>query len=408
MTNTLYFHGVVRDADSVSSSSLEDGQVEVVNMESPTLYSVIGKACLACARPQLEENNHDDDSVADVDDQVLDAHLAVNLQGVSNNWKLDGDITDISQCSLFKRFSLDELRTATRNFRPSAIMKGYSGLVYKGWVDEHTLTPSKLGMGISVAVRWLKQEECQSQTRWLEEVNSLGQLHHPNLVGLLGYCLENGHRLLVSEAVPSRRLGDHLFGRNSNIPPLSWTLRMKVALGAAKCLAFLHSAGRILHPNFEWSNIFVDMNHDAKLSGFMLIKESRTYPIGVMGTIYGDLSRSIDRRSTYASPEYLTKGSWTDKSDVYSFGVVLLEILSGRRAFDENRPSGQIHLVEWAKPYICQKGKVSVVLDFRLQGQYSPSVAKKVAKLSLQCLALETRLRPSMDEVVKALQELQG
>lgn len=402
MTNILYFPGVVRDADSGSSSSLEDGQVEVVSVEAPTLYSVIGNACLACARPQLEQLNHDDD-----DDQVLDAHLAVNLQGVSNNWKLDGDITDISQCFLFKRFSLDELRTATRNFRPSAIMKGYSGLVYKGWVDEHTLTPGKLGMGISVAVKWLKQE-CQGQTRWMEEVNSLGQLHHPNLVGLLGYCLENGHRLLVSESAPSRRLGDHLFGWNSNILPLSWTLRMKVAHGAAKGLAFLHSAGKILHPNFEWSNIFVDMNHNAKLSGFMLIEESRTYPIGVMEMIYGDHSRSIDPRNTYASPEYLTKGYWTDKSDVYSFGVVLLEILSGRRAFDENRPCGQIHLVEWAKPYICRKGKVSLVLDLHLQGQYSPSVAKKVAKLSLQCLALESILRPSMDEVVKALQELQG
>lgn len=97
----------------------------------------------------------------------------------------------------------------------------------------------------------------------------------------------------------------------------------------------------------------------------------------------------------------------TAKSDVYSFGVVLLEMLSGRRAIDKNRPSGQHNLVEWAKPYLTNKRRVFRVLDARLDGQYAINRAQKVANLALQCLATEPKFRPNMDEVVTALEQLQ-
>lgn len=100
-------------------------------------------------------------------------------------------------------------------------------------------------------------------------------------------------------------------------------------------------------------------------------------------------------------------GHLTAKSDVYSFGVVLLEMLSGRRAVDKNRPSGEHNLVEWAKPYLSNKRKVFRVLDNRLQGQYSMEEAHKTATLALQCLSMDAKFRPSMDEVVTALGQLQ-
>jgi len=100
-------------------------------------------------------------------------------------------------------------------------------------------------------------------------------------------------------------------------------------------------------------------------------------------------------------------GHLTAKSDVYSFGVVLLEIISGRRAIDKNLPSGEHNLVEWAKPYLSNKRRVFRVMDPRLEGQYSHSRAHAAAALAAQCLSVEPRIRPNMDEVVKTLEQLQ-
>lgn len=106
-------------------------------------------------------------------------------------------------------------------------------------------------------------------------------------------------------------------------------------------------------------------------------------------------------------PIFVCKGHLTAKSDVYSFGVVLLEILTGKKAIDKNRPSGEHNLVEWAKPYLTNKRRIFRVLDARLEGQYSLGQAVKAANLALQCLYVDARSRPTMDEVVTALEQLQ-
>uniref|UniRef100_A0A453GWU1 Protein kinase domain-containing protein n=1 Tax=Aegilops tauschii subsp. strangulata TaxID=200361 RepID=A0A453GWU1_AEGTS len=100
-------------------------------------------------------------------------------------------------------------------------------------------------------------------------------------------------------------------------------------------------------------------------------------------------------------------GHLTAKSDVYSFGVVLLEMLSGRRALDKNRPSGEHNLVEWARPYLTSKRRVFHILDARLGGQYSLAGAQKTAALAMRCLSGDARARPGMAEVVTALEQLQ-
>ncbi|KAM1594974.1 hypothetical protein PS2_001293 [Malus domestica] len=110
----------------------------------------------------------------------------------------------------------------------------------------------------------------------------------------------------------------------------------------------------------------------------------------------------------YAAPEYIATGDCTAKCDVYSFGVVLLEMLTGRRAVDKNRPSEEQNLVEWARRYLASKRKVVLIFDDRLEGQYSVGVALGAANLASQCLSIEPRCRPNMDEVVKALEKLQG
>ncbi|KAG0467666.1 hypothetical protein HPP92_019246 [Vanilla planifolia] len=306
------------------------------------------------------------------------------------------------QLTNLKSFTFSELRSATRNFRPDSVLgEGGFGSVFKGWIDEQTLTATKPGIGMVIAVKRLNQDGFQGHREWLAEVNYLGQLHHPNLVKLIGYCLEDEHRLLVYEFMPRGSLENHLFRRGSYFQPLSWNLRMKVALGAARGLAFLHGSEiKVIYRDFKTSNVLLDSNYSAKLSDFGLAKDGPTgdkshVSTRVMGT-YG-----------YAAPEYLATGHLTAKSDVYSFGVVLLEILSGRRAVDKNRPPGEHNLVEWARPYLTKKRKVFKILDNRLGGQYSLEAAQKAASLAFQCLATDGRSRPRMDAVVAVLQQLQ-
>lgn len=309
---------------------------------------------------------------------------------------------EILQSPNLKSFSFGELKSATRNFRPDSVLgEGGFGSVFKGWIDEHSLGASKPGVGMVVAVKRLNQEGFQGHREWLAEINYLGQLQHPNLVKLIGYCLEDDHRLLIYEFMPKGSMENHLFRRGSYFQPLSWSLRMKIALDAAKGLAFLHGAEtKVIYRDFKTSNILLDSNYTAKLSDFGLARDGPTgdkshVSTRVMGT-YG-----------YAAPEYLATGHLTAKSDVYSFGVVFLEMLSGRRAVDKNRPSGQHSLVEWAKPYLINKRRNFRVLDARLEGQYSLPRAQKAANLALQCLSTEPKFRPNMDEVVKALEQLQ-
>ncbi|XP_019178561.1 PREDICTED: protein kinase APK1B, chloroplastic-like [Ipomoea nil] len=310
---------------------------------------------------------------------------------------------EILQSPNLKRFTFADLRMATRNFRPDSVLgEGGFGSVYKGWLDENSLAASRPGTGIVVAVKRLNQEGFQGHREWLAEVNYLGQFCHPNLVKLIGYCLEDEHRLLVYEFMPKGSLENHLFRRGSYFQPLSWYLRLKVALGAAKGLAFLHSAEtQVIYRDFKTSNILLDSNFNGKLSDFGLAKDGPTgdkshVSTRVMGT-YG-----------YAAPEYLATGHLTAKSDVYSFGVVLLEVLSGRRAIDKNRPSGEHNLVEWAKPYMANKRRVFRILDNRLEGQYTLEVAQKVANLAARCLSGDPKFRPSMDDVVKELEQLKA
>uniref|UniRef100_A0A0D9WBY8 non-specific serine/threonine protein kinase n=1 Tax=Leersia perrieri TaxID=77586 RepID=A0A0D9WBY8_9ORYZ len=324
---------------------------------------------------------------------------SVSTASVPQTPRSEGEILEAANV---KAFAFNELRTATRNFRPDSVLgEGGFGSVFKGWIDEKTLAPTRPGTGMVIAVKKLNQEGHQGHREWLAEVNYLGQLSHPYLVRLVGYCVEDEQRLLVYEFMPRGSLENHLFRRSTHFQPLSWNLRMKIALGAAKGLAFLHSDKvKVIYRDFKTSNVLLDANYDAKLSDFGLAKDGPTgdkshVSTRVMGT-YG-----------YAAPEYLATGHLTTKSDVYSFGVVLLEMLSGRRALDKNRPTGEHNLVEWARPYLTSKRRIFRILDARLGGQYSLAKAQKAATLALRCISVEAKNRPNMEQVVAVLEQLQ-
>ncbi|XP_062161059.1 probable serine/threonine-protein kinase PBL3 [Alnus glutinosa] len=300
-----------------------------------------------------------------------------------------------------KPFTFNELKNATRNFRPDSLLgEGGFGYVFKGWIDEHTFLAAKPGSGMVVAVKRLKPEGFQGHKEWLTEVNYLGQLHHPNLVKLIGYCLEGENRLLVYEFMPKGSLENHLFRRGPQ--PLSWAIRIKVAIGAARGLSFLHDAkSQVIYRDFKASNILLDAEFNAKLSDFGLAKAGPT----------GDrthVSTQVMGTQGYAAPEYVATGRLTAKSDVYSFGVVLLELLSGRRAVDKTKVGIEQNLVDWAKPYLGDKRKLFRIMDTKLEGQYPQKGAYTAATLASQCLCAEAKVRPRMADVLLRLEELEA
>ncbi|GAV88750.1 Pkinase_Tyr domain-containing protein [Cephalotus follicularis] len=300
-----------------------------------------------------------------------------------------------------RTFTYAELKVATRNFRPDIMLgEGGFGKVFKGWLDEKA--PGKSGSGTLVAVKKLNYESLQGFEEWQSEVNFLGRLYHPNLVRLLGYCMEDIDLLLVYEFMQKGSLENHLFGRGSAVQPLPWDVRLKIAIGAARGLAFLHTSEKqVIYRDFKASNILLDGSYTAKISDFGLAKlgpsASQSHvTTRVMGT------------SGYAAPEYVATGHLYVKSDVYGFGVVLVEILTGLRAIDLNRPSGRHILVDWIKPFLSEKRKLKNVMDSRLQGRYPSKAALQIAQLSLKCLEAEPKNRPPMREVVETLQQIEA
>ncbi|PSS29960.1 Serine/threonine-protein kinase [Actinidia chinensis var. chinensis] len=298
-------------------------------------------------------------------------------------------------------YSFSDLKSATKGFKPEVILGvGGFGTVYKGWVDETTLSPSRFGSGMVVAIKRLNRESVQGFKEWQSEVDFLGCLSHPNLVKLLGYCLEDQELLLVYEFMQRGSLENHLFRRGSATDTLSWDLRLKIVTDSAKGLAFLHTSEKqVIYRDFKASNILLDESYNAKISDFGLAKvgpsgENTHVTTQVMGT------------QGYAAPEYIATGHLYVKSDVYCFGVLLLEMMSGLRVLDNNRSREQKNLINWAKPLLPNKKKLKLVMDARIEGQYSSKAATSAAKLTLQCLEEEPKKRPSMEEVVAILEKI--
>ncbi|XP_045806334.1 probable serine/threonine-protein kinase PIX13 isoform X1 [Trifolium pratense] len=298
-----------------------------------------------------------------------------------------------------KMFTLDELKSATRNFRPDTVLgEGGFGRVFKGWIDEKTLKPAKVGVGIPVAVKKSNADSLQGLQEWQSEVKFLGKFSHPNLVKLLGYCWEENQFLLVYECMQKGSLESHLF---RSPEPLSWEIRLKIAIGAAKGLAFLHTSEKsVIYRDFKSSNILLDGDFNAKLSDFGLAKlgpvNGRSHvTTRIMGT-YG-----------YAAPEYMATGHLYVKSDVYGFGVVLLEMLTGLIALDPNRPTHEMNLVEFTKSSLSDKKKLKKIMDQRLEKNYPLTSAFLIAQVILKCLESDPKNRPSMEQVLETLEKAQ-
>ncbi|KAG6520633.1 hypothetical protein ZIOFF_017692 [Zingiber officinale] len=357
-----------------------------------------------------------------------------------------GDVTDISSGSMgrshypsfsqkpnnLRVFTFSELRNATRNFSRSLMVgEGGFGCVYRGAIK----SLEDQNSNIEIAVKQLNRKGVQASLfpfftylarimtmdtklktghkEWLTEVNVLGVLEHPNLVKLVGYCAEDDERgiqrLLVYEYMPNRSVDDHLSNRSRTT--LSWPMRLRVALDAARGLAYLHEEMefQIIFRDFKTSNILLDKDWKAKLSDFGMARQGPTEGITHVSTAVSHAAlRPVVGTLGYAAPEYLQTGRLTSKSDVWSYGVVLYELVTGRRPIDRNRPRGEQKLLEWVKPYITDAKKLRIIMDPKLQDDYSLKSATRLVYVANRCLVRLPKSRPKMSEVVEMLRQIVG
>ncbi|KAG0496453.1 hypothetical protein HPP92_001144 [Vanilla planifolia] len=279
-------------------------------------------------------------------------------------------------------FTYRELEMATDGFNPRNVMThaGF-GILYKGTLMNGTLA----------AIKLLYVEGRQGEREFRMEVDLFSRLHSQYLVGLLGYCADGHHRLLVYEYMPNGCLQKLLHPTTCEADQplrfLDWTKRLRIALDCARGLEFLHenSFPAVIHRDLNCSNILLDRDFRAKLSGFGLTKPCS------------------DTLDGYAAPEYALTGKITTKSDVYSYGVVLLELLTGRVPVDTKRPQPEQLFISWALPRLTSREKIEEMVDPLLQGLYSKKELVQVAAIAAVCVQPEADYRPLITDVVQSL-----
>ncbi|XP_022734964.1 calcium/calmodulin-regulated receptor-like kinase 1 isoform X1 [Durio zibethinus] len=327
--------------------------------------------------------------------------------------------SNVVSASGIPEYPYKDLQKATYNFT-TLIGQGAFGPVYK----------AQMSTGETVAVKVLATDSKQGEKEFQTEVMLLGRLHHRNLVNLVGYCAEKGQHILVYVYMSKGSLASHLYSENHE--PLSWNLRVYIALDVARGLEYLHdgvifliwtihghvyvwrhvsadscacilclwskfvnlftflfqAVPPVIHRDIKSSNILLDESMRARVADFGLSREEMVdkHKANIRGT-FG-----------YLDPEYISTRTFTKKTDVYSFGVLLFELIAGR-----NPLQGLMEYVELAA--ISTEGKVGweEIVDSRLDGKFDVQELNEIAALAYKCVNRVPKKRPSMRDIVQVL-----
>ncbi|CAA2957641.1 rust resistance kinase Lr10-like [Olea europaea subsp. europaea] len=283
------------------------------------------------------------------------------------------------------RFSYAEIRRITNQFSEKLGEGGY-GNVYKG----------KLSNEIYVAVKVLNNSKGNGE-EFINEVGTIGKIHHVNVVRLVGFCADGFRRALVYEFLPNDSLEKFIFRAGPTSNSLGWKKLQDIALGIAKGIEYLHQGcdQQILHFDIKPHNILLDHNFNPKVCDFGLAKlcskEKSTVSITVARGTMG-----------YIAPEVLSRnfGKVSYKSDVYSFGMLLLEMVGGRKNNDTTANTSQVYFPEWISNQLSQGEE----LHIRIEESDDATILKKLAIVGLWCIQWYPTDRPSMKVVVQMLE----
>ncbi|WOK94029.1 putative LRR receptor-like serine/threonine-protein kinase [Canna indica] len=292
-----------------------------------------------------------------------------------------------------KRFSFRELQSATDNFNSKNVLgQGGFGVVYKGHLRNGTL----------VAVKRLKDPNFTGEVQFQTEVEMIGLALHRNLLRLYGFCMTLNERLLVYPFMPNGSVADRLRDRSHNKPALDWNKRMRIALGAARGLLYLHEQcnPKIIHRDVKAANILLDESFEAVVGDFGLAKLLDRRESHVTTAVRGTVG--------HIAPEYLSTGQSSEKTDVYGFGILLLELITGQKTMSSGNGNNQKGMIlDWVKT-LHEEKRVHEMIDRDLNGAFDAAQLQTAVEVVLLCTQSNPSLRPKMSEVVKSIESVAG
>ncbi|GLT60086.1 hypothetical protein SLA2020_328700 [Shorea laevis] len=303
------------------------------------------------------------------------------------HWDVESSSGSIPQLKGARCFSFEELKKYTNNFsEANDIGSGSYGKVYRG-----TLPNGEL-----VAIKQAQQGSIQGGLEFKTVIEHLSRVHHKNVVNLLGFCFERGEQMLIYEYVPNGSLCETLSGKSGI--KLDWTRRLKIALGVARGLAYLHELANppIIHRDIKSTNILLDQRLTAKVADFSLSKP-------ISDSEKGRVTTQVKGTIGYLDPKYHMTQQLTEKSDVYSFGLLLLELVVGRRPIEEGK-----YIVREVRMALDKKKDLyslhqildPALVDASLKG------LEKFVDLAMSCVEELGADRPTMGEVVKEIENI--
>nr|XP_025648373.1 receptor-like protein kinase ANXUR2 [Arachis hypogaea] len=269
---------------------------------------------------------------------------------------------------------------ATNNFHNSfKVGEGSFGNVYKGYL-ENSSTP--------VAIKRCKKDSVFGLSSLKNEVVLLSQLQHPNLISLVGFCIEGTELVLVYDYMSNGSIRDHL--HRGNIDPLTWKRRLQICIGVARALHYLHTGAKytIIHRNIKTRLILLDSNWEPKVSSLLLSKRGALSTSKSLTRVESDVKGTLG----YLDPEYYNTSMLTEKSDVFSFGIVLLEVVSAK-------PAKEISGEYFQGFNQSLRSFGNEIVDPILKSKIDPDCWKTFVDITKRCLLLEGRERPDIGEV---------
>ncbi|KAL2343249.1 hypothetical protein Fmac_004534 [Flemingia macrophylla] len=284
-------------------------------------------------------------------------------------------------------FTLKQIRDATDDFSPAKMIgEGGFGPVYKGQLSDGTL----------IAAKQLSSKSRQGNREFLNEIGMISCLQHPNLVKLHGCCMEGDQLILVYEYMENNSLARALFSSENQLK-LDWPTRLRICIGIAKGLVFLHEESRlkIVHRDIKATNVLLDGNLNPKISDFGLARLDEEEKTHVTTRVAGTIG--------YMAPEYALWGYLSYKADVYSYGIVVLEVVSGKNNKSYMPSDNCVCLLDKACQLHRTENLIELV-DERLRSEVNPSEAIKLMKVALLCTDVSPSVRPTMSEVVNMLE----